>query len=105
MRCKIITVPIDLDSAPDRERKLNDFLNNNNVKRIFASVANSPQGPVWSVMFMYEETALEAMGTVGTTTDVAKGHASEMSANPAHPAVPSRQSGAREVGPALTREQ
>ena len=105
MRCKIITVPIELESAPDRERKFNDFLNNHNVKRMFASVANSPQGPVWSVMFMYEETALEAMGTVGTTTAVAAGHVAEVSANPAQPAGPNRKNPAREAGPALTREQ
>ncbi len=55
MRCKIFSVPIESDSAPDRERKLNEFLSATNVKRVFASVANAPEGPIWSAMFFYED--------------------------------------------------
>jgi len=42
------------EQALDRERKLNDFLGTTNVKRIFASLANQPEGPMWSVLFFYE---------------------------------------------------
>jgi superfamily II DNA helicase RecQ len=55
MRCKIFSVPIESESALDREKKLNEFVSAANVKRVFASVANAPEGPMWSVMFFYEE--------------------------------------------------
>lgn len=55
MRCKIFSVPIESGSSPDRERKLNEFLSATNVKRVFASVANAPEGPIWSAMFFYDE--------------------------------------------------
>jgi superfamily II DNA helicase RecQ len=57
MRCKIFSVPLESETALDRERKLNDFLGATNVKRVFASIANQPEGPVWSVLFFYEEGA------------------------------------------------
>jgi len=57
MQCKIFSVPLDSDVAPDRERKLNDFLGATNVKRVFASLADHPGGPLWSVLFFYEEAA------------------------------------------------
>jgi superfamily II DNA helicase RecQ len=57
MRCKIFSVPLESEKALDRERKLNDFLGAANVKRVFASIANQPEGPIWSVLFFYEEGA------------------------------------------------
>ena len=57
MRYKIFTVPLEPEAALDRERKLNDFLGATNVKRVFASIANQPEGPMWSVLFFYEEGA------------------------------------------------
>jgi len=55
MRCKIFSVPLESEEALDRERKLNDFLGATNVKRVFASLANQPEGPMWSVLFFYED--------------------------------------------------
>ena len=57
MQCKIFSVPLESEEALDRERKLNDFLGATNVKRIFASLANQPEGPLWSVLFFYEDGA------------------------------------------------
>lgn len=57
MQCKIFSIPIESENALDAERRLNDFLGATNVKRTFASVANQPDGPVWSVLFFYEGTA------------------------------------------------
>jgi len=57
MRCKIFSVPVESHEALDREQKLNDFLGATNVKRIFASLANQPEGPMWSVLFFYEDGA------------------------------------------------
>ena len=57
MRCKVFSVPLESEKALDRERKLNEFLQTTNVKRIFASVANQPEGLMWSVMFFYEDGA------------------------------------------------
>ena len=57
MRCKIFSVPLESEKAFDRERKLNDFLGATNVKRVFASLANQPEGPMWSVLFFYEDGA------------------------------------------------
>ena len=54
MQCKVFSVPLESEKALDKERKLNDFLNATDVKRVFASVANQPEGPVWSVLFLYE---------------------------------------------------
>ena len=54
MQCKIFSVPVGSEQALDRERKLNDFLGTTDVKRIFASLANQPEGPIWSVLFFYE---------------------------------------------------
>ena len=55
MRCKIFVVPLEPEETFDRERKLNDFLGAANVKRVFASLANQPEGPKWSVLFFYED--------------------------------------------------
>ena len=63
MRCKIFTVPLESEEALDRERKLNDFLVATNVKRVFASLANQPAGPMWSVLFFYEDGAQETSKT------------------------------------------
>jgi superfamily II DNA helicase RecQ len=57
MRCKIFSGPLEPEAALDRERKLNDFLDATNVKRVFASLANPPQGPAWSILFFYEDGA------------------------------------------------
>ena len=57
MQCKIFSVPLESETALDRERKLNDFLGATNVKRVFASLANQPEGPIWSVLFFYEGEA------------------------------------------------
>jgi superfamily II DNA helicase RecQ len=57
MQCKIFSVPLEPEEALDRERKLNDFLGATNVKRIFASLANQPEGSMWSVLFFYEDGA------------------------------------------------
>jgi superfamily II DNA helicase RecQ len=57
MRCKIFSVPLEPEAALDRERKLNDFLESSNVKRVFASLANPPEGPMWSVLFFCEDGA------------------------------------------------
>ncbi|MFZ0960708.1 MAG: HRDC domain-containing protein [Terriglobia bacterium] len=57
MQCKIFSVPLESGNAVDRERTLNEFLDKNNVKRVFASLATQPEGPTWSVLFFYEEGA------------------------------------------------
>lgn len=63
MQCRVFSVPLDSEGALDRERKLNDFLGATNVKRVFASLANRPEGPVWSVLFFYEDGAQAAQRT------------------------------------------
>jgi superfamily II DNA helicase RecQ len=63
MQCKIFSVPVQSEAVPDRERKLNDFLGATNVKRVFASLANEPQGPMWSVLFFYEGGAPATQAT------------------------------------------
>ena len=57
MQCKMFSLPVGSEQALDRERKLNEFLGANNVKRVFASLANQPEGTLWSVLFFYEEGA------------------------------------------------
>jgi superfamily II DNA helicase RecQ len=57
MRCKIFSVPLGSESSLDRERKLNEFLSANSPKRVFASIANTAEGPVWSVLFFCEDEA------------------------------------------------
>ncbi len=57
MQCKIFSVPLESENAVERERKLNDFLGAANVKRVFASLANQPEGAIWSVLFFYEDGA------------------------------------------------
>jgi superfamily II DNA helicase RecQ len=57
MQCKVFSVPAGGERAFDSERKLNDFLGATNVKRIFASLASQPEGPMWSVLFFYEDGA------------------------------------------------
>ncbi len=63
MRYKIFSVPVEPGEALDKERKLNEFLDATNVKRVFASIANQPEGPVWSVLFFYEDGAPAAQKT------------------------------------------
>jgi superfamily II DNA helicase RecQ len=55
MRCKTFSIPLASEAALDRERKLNDFLATANVKRVFASLASHPEGPIWTVLFLYDE--------------------------------------------------
>ncbi|HXW14008.1 MAG TPA: HRDC domain-containing protein [Terriglobia bacterium] len=57
MRCKVFSVPLESEASLDRERKLNDFLGATNVKRVFASLAHQPEGPIWSVLFFYDESS------------------------------------------------
>jgi superfamily II DNA helicase RecQ len=57
MQCKIFSVPLDSQGALGQEQKLNGFLGTTNVKRVFASLASCPEGPMWSVLFLYEEGA------------------------------------------------
>ena len=66
MRCKIFTVPLDSEAGLDGERKMDGFMDTNNVKRIFASLANQPKGPVWSVLFFYEGEAPVMRQTVAS---------------------------------------
>lgn len=54
MQCRAFSIPLDSPGGNERERKLNDFLGATNVKRVFASLANQPEGPVWSILFLYE---------------------------------------------------
>lgn len=68
MRCKSFTLPLDAEAALDCERKIDGFMNANNVKRIFASLANPPEGPAWSVLFLYEGEAPAAQPPSPGTT-------------------------------------
>jgi superfamily II DNA helicase RecQ len=52
----MFSVPVDSGKALEPQRKLNDFLGATNVKRVFASFANQPEGGMWSVLFFYDET-------------------------------------------------
>ncbi len=73
MRCKIFSVPLEAEKAFERERKLNDFLGVTNVKRVFASLANQPEGPMWSILFLYEDEAQvtqKAPASPGATMDI-----------------------------------
>ena len=63
MQCKIFSVPLASEQGLDREQKLNDFLGATNIKRVFASLANPPEGPIWSVLFFYEDGAEAAHKT------------------------------------------
>lgn len=74
MQCKIFSVPLGSEEALERERKLNDFLGAANVKRVFASLANQPEGPMWSVLFFYEDGAQVTQKTpAGPDATVAPG--------------------------------
>jgi superfamily II DNA helicase RecQ len=55
MRCKIFTVPLEPAQALASEQRLNDFLKSTQVKRAFASLANQANGPIWSILLLYEE--------------------------------------------------
>ena len=57
MRCKVFTVPLESEQALHHERLMNEFLGATNVKRVFASLANQPEGPVWSALFFYDDGA------------------------------------------------
>jgi superfamily II DNA helicase RecQ len=92
MQCKIFSVPVEPQAALDRERKLNDFLGTTNVKRIFANLANQPEGPIWSILFFYEGGAPAAR---------------EIPASPVEAAVTDRQTpdAAMDSGTPLNGEQ
>jgi len=98
MRCKVFSVPLMPDTALDRERKMNEFLSAANVKRIFASLANAPEGPVWSVMFFYEgeAPAFKTAQTAQVTPQVP---------SPISSTAPATSAGPRESGPALSGDQ
>ena len=98
MRCKIFSVPIESESARDREQKLNEFVSAANVKRVFASVANAPEGPMWSVMFFYEEgpQPVQTMRSAQTTQTVPL---------PARQAEPNKAGAPLNSEAPLTREQ
>jgi len=55
MRCKVFSIPMESTGARESESRLNEFLLATNVKRTFASLVNQPTGPIWSVLFFYEE--------------------------------------------------
>ena len=71
MQCKIFSVPLGSEEALDRERKLNDFLGATNVKRIFANLANQPEGSMWSVLFFYEDGAPVTQKTPASPVEAA----------------------------------
>jgi len=87
MQCKIFSVPLESERALDREQKLNEFLGETNVKRIFASLANQPEGPVWSVLFFYEGGAQVAQRTAApkVVAPIADRPTSDASAVPGTP--------------------
>jgi superfamily II DNA helicase RecQ len=72
MQCKIFSVPLESTQALGGERKLNEFLGATNVKRIFASLANQPEGPAWSILFFYEDGAPAAKNTTVSPTATAE---------------------------------
>ena len=103
MRCKIFSVPIESETALARERKVNDFLSATKVKRVFASIASQPEGPIWSVMFFYDEgvqavPATRAAQTIPTRTSqpISTQAGPEISASPGAPL---------DSGPPLSGEQ
>ncbi len=57
MQCKVFSISLESEAALNGEQKLNDFLDTTNVKRVFASLANQPEGPMWSLLFLYEDGA------------------------------------------------
>ena len=99
MRCKIITVPLEPDNGLDRERKLNEFLSTTNVKRVFASVASPPRGPMWSVMFFYEEDGVPSFKSMQTTQNV------RQAPSIAAPVASATPVGSQDSGPPLTTDQ
>ena len=92
MRCKTFTVPLGPEAALDCERNMDGFMEANNVKRIFASLANQPEGAVWSVLFFYEGEAPATRQTAASPS---------VAAGPDHP--PSNN--AIDPGNPLTGEQ
>jgi superfamily II DNA helicase RecQ len=108
MQCKIFTVPLDSEGAMAKERNLNEFLAATEVKRVFASIANQPQGPVWSILFMYDEGAQKVQ-----TLPAAQPMRTTQAAQAAHAVQPmptAQQSTASagapvDAGPVLTAEQ
>jgi superfamily II DNA helicase RecQ len=55
MQCKIFSVPVANGAVTDREQTLNGFLGMANVKHVFASLATQPEGPMWSILLLYED--------------------------------------------------
>jgi len=56
MQCKVFSLPLEPEALIERESKLNEFMNAVRVRRVFASVANSQKGDLWTVMFFYDES-------------------------------------------------
>src|ERR1017187_10818245 len=103
MRCKIFSVPIESKTGLDRERKLNDFLSATSVKRVFASIANQPEGPIWSVMFFYDQEEQvapppRAAQTIPTRT-------SQPNSTQAGQEIPAGPGAPLDSGPPLSDEQ
>ncbi len=60
MQCKVISLPLEAEAQREGERQLNDFLKVAQVKRVFASLADSQKGSFWSVLFFYDELGFPA---------------------------------------------
>jgi superfamily II DNA helicase RecQ len=103
MRCKIFSVPVESETALDRERKLNDFLSATNVKRVFASLANQPEGPIWSVMFFYDE-GVQAMPATRAAQTISP-RLSQPISTQAGPEIPVGTGAPLDSGPPLSGEQ
>lgn len=56
MQCKILTVHLSNEKRLMDEAKANEFLENANVKRVFASTIGE-DSPFWSILVFYEESA------------------------------------------------
>ncbi len=92
MQCKVFSIPLDAVNEQERDRKLNEFLGARNVKRVFASLANQPEGPVWSVLLFYEGGAEAVQNVRVTTSSHARSH-------------PEASEPTRDSGGELTRDQ
>jgi superfamily II DNA helicase RecQ len=103
MRCKIFIVPIESEAALEREHKLNDFLSATSVKRVFASIANQPEGPIWSVMFFYDEGEQVAPTTRATQTIPTR--TSQPVSAQAGQEIPAAAGAPLDSGPPLSGEQ
>ena len=104
MKCKLVNIPLESSATSEKEGQLNEFLAAAPVKRIFASVANSPQGPLWSVLCFFEEGA-SVTGKASARAQVSLGAAGSLIDVP----EPQDAGASRGVSPEpanpLTREQ